>query len=227
MKRTERTWEEQRRVVGDRAGNAAEIRRWLRCGNRVLPVANEHLSHVSTMASTTSLIHADLWPVNLLTEGLAEEQRLVGIAGWSTVREGSPLIDLAQLAVHNSNWSGAIAESVLGAYASTGRLSPTERRLLPAVAALDLVPRVGTLLHLAFVDDRMIGDAAQPVLRSGMKQLLTSLENLTDVLAPEHEWEQRKFAENRRMRGDQRPKRTGGARTKPGRPTGSARSRRG
>lgn len=89
MKRTERTWEEQRRVVGDKAGNAPEIRRWLRCGNRVLPVANEHLSQVSTMARTTSLIHGDLWPVNLLVEGTGSEQRLVGITGWSTVREGS------------------------------------------------------------------------------------------------------------------------------------------
>lgn len=227
QKRTERAWSQQRRVVGDKAANSPEIRRWLRCGNRVLPVAAEHMVQAMTMASTTTLIHGDLWPVNLLVDGVASEQRLTGITGWSTVHEASPLIDLAHLAVHTSNWSGAMAESVLGAYASTGSLSPTERRLLPAVAALDLVPRVGALLHHAFVDDRMIGHASQPVLRSGMKQLLMSLENLTDVLAPESEWDQRKFAEGRKQRGDRPAKKTGGTGTKPGRPAGSGRSRRG
>lgn len=227
QKHTERAWSQQRRVVGDKAGNSPEIRRWLRCGNRVLPVAAEHMVQALTMASTTTLIHGDLWPVNLLVDGVASEQHLTGISGWSTVREGSPLIDLAHLAVHTGNWSGAIAESVLGSYASTGKLSPTERRLLPAVAALDLVPRVGNLLHHAFVDDRMIGDASQPVLRSGMKQLLMSLENLTDVLAPEAEWDQRRFSAGRKLRGDRPAKKTGGTGTKPGRPGGSGRSHRG
>jgi Ser/Thr protein kinase RdoA (MazF antagonist) len=227
MKETEATWSQQRRVVGDRAANAPEIRRWLRCGNRVLPVANEHLEQFVTTIGTTSVIHGNVWPVNLLTAGSAADRKLSGIVGWSTVREGSPLIDLAQLAVHTSSWSGALAESVLAAYAETGNLSPVERRMLPVVAALDLIPRVGHLLHLAYVDDRMIGHESQPVLRSGLKQLLVSLENLTGVLAPDTEWSQRKYQDNRRARIQQKPRTAGGTGTKPGRPRGSGRSRQG
>lgn len=227
MKDTQSTWSQQRRVVGDKAANAPEIRRWLRCGNRVLPVAHEHLEQFVGSATTTTLIHGDIWPVHLLAEGTGADRRLTGVVGWSSVREGSPLIDLAHLAVHSGSWSGALAESVLAAYAETGKLSPVERRMLPVVAVLDLVPRVGRLLYLAYVDDRMIGHESQPVLRSGMKQLLVSLENLTHVLAPDTEWSQRKYQDNRRTRIQQASRKPDGTGTKPGRPRGSGRSRQG
>ena len=42
---------------------------------------------------------------------------------------------------------------------------------------MDLPHRIERLLELAYVDDAMIGHEAQPVLRSGMKMLLTSLES--------------------------------------------------
>jgi hypothetical protein len=116
---------------------------------------------------------------------------------------------------------------VLAAYAETAKLSPVERRMLPVVAALDLVPRVGHLLHLAYVDDRMIGHESQAVLRSGMKQLLVSLENLTGVLAPDTEWSQRKYQDNRRTRIQQSARKPAGTGTKPGRQRRSGRSRQG
>ena len=221
------TWSRLRRVVGDRAASAPEIRRWLRCGNRVLPVATELLEGVEQAATTSAVIHGNLWPVDLLVEGQGTERHLTGIVGWTATREGSPLIDLAQLAVHTAGWSGALAESVLGAYADTGRITPTERRLLPVVAVLDLLPRVGGLLKLAYVDDEMIGHEAQPVLRSGMKMLLTSLENLTEVLAPDAEWGQRKANEGRQVRHARPVRKPAGSRTKPTRTRGSGRSDRG
>jgi hypothetical protein len=183
----------------------------------VLPVATELLEGVAGVASTSVVTHGNVWPVDLLIEGREEQRQLTGIVGWTAVQEGSPLIDLAQLAVHTAGWSGALAEAVLGAYAETGRIAPAERRLLPVVAALDLLPRTGRLLKLAFVDDDMVGHEAQPVLRSGMKMLLTSLENLTAVLAPEAEWKQRKSTvgrQNRPARG------SAGPRTRPGRRRG-------
>lgn len=209
------TWSRLRRVVGDRAASAPEIRRWLRCGNRVLPVATELLEGVENIATTSAVIHGNIWPVDLLIEGRDADRHLTGIVGWTATREGSPLIDLAQLAVHSAGWSGALAESVLGAYADTGRITPAERRLLPVVAVLDLLPRVGELLKLAYVDDEMIGHEAQPVLRSGMKMLLTSLENLTDVLAPDAEWGQRKANEGRRLRPTRPVKKSAGSRKRP------------
>lgn len=209
------TWSRLRRVVGDRAASAPEIRRWLRCGNRVLPVATELLEGVEHTATTGTIIHGNIWPVDLLIEGRGPDRQLTGIVGWTATREGSPLIDLAQLAVHSAGWSGALAESVLGAYADTGRITPTERRLLPVVAVLDLLPRVGELLKLAYVDDEMIGHEAQPVLRSGMKMLLTSLENLTEVLAPDTEWTQRKANEGRRVRPARPVTKPAGSRKRP------------
>ncbi len=209
------TWSRLRPVVGDRAASSPEIRRWLRCGNRVLPVATELLEGVDGIATTGAVIHGNIWPVDLLIEGRSSERTLTGIVGWTATREGSPLIDLAQLAVHTAGWSGALAESVLGAYADTGRITPSERRLLPVVAVLDLLPRVGELLKLAYVDDDMIGHDAQPVLRSGMKMLLTSLENLTGVLAPDTEWSQRKANEGRRLRPTRPVKKSAGSRKRP------------
>jgi hypothetical protein len=221
------TWSTQRRVVGDGAASSPEIRRWLRCGNRVLPVATELLEAVDEVATTNAVIHGNIWPVDLLIEGRDEERHLTGIVGWTAMRDASPLIDLAQLAIHTANWSGALAESVLGAYAETGRVTPMERRLLPVVAALDLLPHVGDLLHLAYVDDAMIGHESQPVLRSGLKMLLTSLENLTDVLAPDAEWGQRKANEGRQYRQTRPVRKPGGSRKTPGRTPGSGRSNRG
>ena len=215
LRHAEATWTVQRKVVGDRAAGAPEIRRWLRCGNRVLPIATELLEGIDLVATSSAVIHGNLWPVDLLVNGRDEERRLAGIVGWTATGVGSPLIDLAQLAVHTAGWSGALAESVLGAYAETGRIKPAERRLLPVVAAIDLLPRVGRLLELAYVDDAMIGHEAQPVLRSGMKMLLTSLENLTQVLAPETEWGQRKLAEERRGRSARPVRKAAGPQKKP------------
>lgn len=227
LRSTRTTWSEQRRVVGDRAASAPEIRRWLRCGNRVLPVATEMLDVVGEVAGTSTLIHGELWPVDLRVDGQDTERRLSGITGWTTVTQGSPLIDLAQLAVHTTGWSGAVAEAVLGAYAETGQINPVERRLLPVVAALDLVTRVGNLLHLAYVDDQMIGHEAQPVIRSGMKLLLSSLENLTDVMVPKTGREGRQQSDGRGKRPVRPVRKSAGPRTTPVQKRGSGRSGRG
>jgi Ser/Thr protein kinase RdoA (MazF antagonist) len=226
LSRQRSTWSEQRRTIGQVAADNQEIRRWLRCGNRVLPVAEELLVQVGTAASV-AIIHGDLWPANVLVDGAGDERALSGIVGWSSATAGSPLIDIAQLVTHTSGWSGARAESVLGAYTETAELKPVERRLVPVVAALDLVPRVGALLNLAYLDDRMIGDASQPVLRSGLKALLHSLENLTEILAPDAEWTQRKSGETRHQRATNPTRRTRPTGTTPARQSGSGRSRPG
>ena len=221
------TWADQRKTIGQSAANSPEIRRWLRCGNRIFPVATERLEKPGGSDASSTVIHGDIWPANLLIEGHASARELTGIVGWSSASIGSPLIDLAHLAIHTSGWSGALAENILGAYTEVAVLSPGERRLLPIVAAVDLVPRVGRLLDLAYVDDRMIGHESQPILRSGLKSLLVSLENLTQVLAPDAEWDQRKAIEARRTREGLPVKKSGGEERKPGRQSGSNRSRQG
>lgn len=186
------TWAIQRRIIGHHAASFPEIRRWLRCGNRVIPVAEERLSTFGTRDERAVVIHGDLWPIHMLIDDGASGHELTGVVGWTEVLGGSPMVDLAHLAVHASAWSAATAESILGAYTEVAPLSPEERRILPVVAALDLVGRVGSLLHRAFVDEREIGGEALPVLRSGLKTLLVSLENLTQVLAPEADRDKRR-----------------------------------
>jgi len=220
----ERAWATQRRRVGREAADFPEIRRWLRCGNRVVPVATELLRQAGEAGNRTAVVHGDLWPANLLVEGSGEERKLAGIAGWSSMKVDSPLIDIAHLVTHMSGWSGARAEDVLGAYTDAAPLSPLERRLLPVVAAVDLLPTVGDLLLLAFVDERVADHESQPVLRSGLKALLTSLENLTYVLAPDEEWGQRQTTTARHERRTDRAKTARGTRTKPAPRRGSGRS---
>ena len=182
---TQRAWATNRRILGDRAAGNTEIRRWLRCGNRVMAAGSTRLEAASSvLADTGTVVHHDLWPTHLLVSADTTSPELTGIAGWSQVTTSSPLLDLANLAVHVHGWSAEAAENLIGAYHDVAPLSPEERRTLPVIAALDLVTRVARLLHLAYVDERMIGHESTPVLRGAIRTLLTSLETLTHVLAP-------------------------------------------
>lgn len=206
-----KTWFAQRKVLGDRAAEQRDIRRWLRCGNRIIPTASDLVRNEPFILSERAVVnHGDLWPVNVLVKGRDESREITGIIGWSQATAGSPVLDIAALTVHMQGWSAALTEAVIDAYASTRRLRPEERRLIPAIAALDLVAHVADLLTLAYLDERMIGHRAAPTLRSGMKTLLNSLETLTGILAPDIEQTNR-FA--RRNDGD--PAAGGGRPTRP------------
>ena len=222
------SWERHRRVIGHHAGSFPEIRRWLRCGNRILPEVSERLEATARAASDRSVLcHAHLWPVHMLIDAPGPERALTGVTGWNQLAAGSPVRDLAQLAVHSSGWSAAVAENILGAYTEVAPLTPEERRLLPVAAALDLVSEVARLLTLAFIDDAMIDHPAQPVLRSGLKTMLSSLENLTAVLAPD-EGDKRGgtgWRRNPKGRDGAPPRAPGGSRARPAPRSGSGRSR--
>jgi len=182
---TRRKWANDRRILGDRAAESTEIRRWLRCGNRVMAVGGERLeAATSVLNDKSTVIHGDLWPTHLLVSSDVAAPELVGIAGWSHVSTGSPLIDIANLAVHIRGWSAENAENLVAAYHSVAPLTPEQRRTLPVIAALDLVGRVANLLHLAFLDETMIGHESTPVLRGAVRTMLPSLETLTHVLSP-------------------------------------------
>lgn len=179
-------WFEQRRILGDRAAGHKEIRRWLRCGNRIIPTASDLLrNEEALMFERSVVVHGDLWPVNVLVQGREDQRQVTGLLGWSTAAAGSPVLDIAALSVHMQGWSAALTEAIVESYSQVTPLRPEQRRLVPAVASLDLVARVAELLNLAYVDDRMIGHPDIPVLRSGMKTLLNSLETLTSILAPD------------------------------------------
>ena len=178
-----RQWLSDKRTLGDKAAGSSEIRRWLRCGNRVMGVGPDRMEATAGILDDTStVVHGDLWPTHLLVSPGSE---LVGITGWAAMTTSSPVLDLVQLAGHVKGWTAAITEDLVGAYHEVAPLSPEQRRSIPVVSAIDLVGRVARLLELAFLDERMIGHEAVPSLRSGVNILLHSLETLTNVLVPE------------------------------------------
>jgi Ser/Thr protein kinase RdoA (MazF antagonist) len=200
-------WQEARKVLGSHAASLPEVRRWLRCGNRVIPIAGERLEAAGEVAAGHPvLIHNDIWPAWLLVDAPSRPQELRGVTGWTSAVAGSPVIDLAQLSVRVSGWSAGTAESVLGAYSELAELQPAERRLVPVVAAVDLLDRLAWLLEIAYLDDAIANDPAQPFIRGGIKVLLRSLEQLTDVLAPPEPVHRRPGGPGRWVRStDRRP----------------------
>jgi Ser/Thr protein kinase RdoA (MazF antagonist) len=217
VKAATRQWQSDKRRLGDKAAGSSEIRRWLRCGNRVMGVGPERLQATAGILDDTgTVVHGDLWPTHLLVSSRSE---LAGITGWAATTTSSPVLDLVQLAGHVKGWTAAITEDLIGAYHDVAPLTPEQRRSIPVVSAIDLVGRVAHLLDLAVLDERMRGHEAEPVLRSGLNVLLHALETLTNVLVPE---EARKYQPARAGSPD-RGGRRDGARPQ-GRPGGVRRS---
>lgn len=182
---TKATWQQARKHLGRHAEDLTEVRRWLRCGNRIIPIADDRLRAAGDDATGTPvLVHGDIWPAWLMVDAPSTPHVLHGIDGWTTAKAGSPVIDLAALCARITGWSAANVEEVFGAYSERASLSPGARRLVPVIAAVDLLNQIGRLLDIAFVEDRVANDPAQPFIRGGIAMLLRSLELLTDVLAP-------------------------------------------
>lgn len=199
MDRVRKFWFEQRKILGDKAADERDIRRWLRCGNRVVPTSSDLIRNSTNSLHDSSVVmHNDLWPENILIEGHDVNRSLTGIVGWRHMAAGSPVLDIAQMTVNMQGWSAALTEAIVESYSTNRHLRPDERRLVPAVAGLLLVETVGNLLTLNYLDSRMIGHEATSVMRSGMKTLLDSLERVTHILAPDIEQTER-F--NRQRRG--------------------------
>ena len=205
MERVRKYWQTHRPILGDKAADERDIRRWLRCGNRMVPTASDLIrNEQAEMRDTSVVLHNDLWPENVLIEGLEDERVVTGIIGWRHMAVGSPVLDIAQMSIQMQGWSAALTEAVIESYSVQRHLRPDQRRLVPAVAGLLLVERVGQMLTLAYLDDRMINHEASPLLRSGMKTLLDSLERITLILAPDIERTQRGF-EQKRGGNDRKP----------------------
>jgi hypothetical protein len=186
QKAAEVAYGQLRKTVGAIAGGNQEIRRWLRCGNRVIPAAAERLAEARGVASARStVVHGDLWPSRLLVDDAEGALKLTGIVGWNQAAAGSAVLDIARIAARTARWSAATAETVVGAYTEVTPLPPDQRRLVPVIAALDLTVITGLMLQGAYVDDRIANDPVQSFLRSGIQTSLRSLETLANVLVPE------------------------------------------
>jgi len=197
-------WLVARKRLGAHAASLPEVRRWLRCGNRVIPIAADRLKAAGKVASASPvLIHNNIWPAYLLVDDPSTPRSLHGLAGWTSAMAGSPVLDLAQLSVRVSGWSAARVESILGTYSELTELPPAARRLVPVVASVDLLDQLAWLLEIAYLDDAIAHDPAQPFIRGGIKVLLRSLEQLTDVLAPPEPGTRRSGGRSSRAAGSQ------------------------
>ena len=183
-------WAAQRARLRPVAARTPLVQRWLAAGERALPAALAALERLETAEpGRRAVLHLGLWPSHVIldrpegTRGPGEAA-VVGVIGWEGAAAGPPVLDLAQLVTRCRGWSAADAELALAAYAGVRPLAPEERRLLPAVAALDLVATAGSLLDRAFAARRDADDAPPPsALRAGAEAAVAALETAAAVAA--------------------------------------------
>ena len=153
-----------------RARREPAIQRWLATGERLMAAAEPILVTASEDPGLSArALHLGFWPAHVLLEG----DPLTGLLGWERVAAGSPLLDIAQATLRLQGWSEEAVEVGLGAYAEARPLSPEERRLLPAVAALDAVATTGRLLEQTYA----VEETARPptALRAAIDMMLRSM----------------------------------------------------
>ncbi|MBW3632384.1 MAG: hypothetical protein KY456_05070 [Chloroflexi bacterium] len=156
-----------------RARREPAIQRWLAPSERLMAAAEPIvLAAIEEQESPPTVLHLGLWPAHILLDGDA----LVGLLGWERVAAGSPLLDIAQATLRLQGWSDDAVEGALATYAETRVLSPAERRLLPAVAALDAVATTGRLLEQTYA----VAETARPptALRAAIEMMLRSMSAL-------------------------------------------------
>ncbi|MGH2615615.1 MAG: phosphotransferase, partial [Thermomicrobiales bacterium] len=161
------------RALRPRARHEPAIQRWLATGERLLAGAEPIvLDATHAQESPPSMVHLGLWPAHVILE----HDALSGLLGWERTAAGSPLLDLAQATLRLQGWSDEVVEAAIATYADLRPLSPDERRLLPAVAALDAVASTGRLLEQTYAVD----EAARPptALRAGIDMMLRSMSAL-------------------------------------------------
>jgi Ser/Thr protein kinase RdoA (MazF antagonist) len=153
-----------------RARREPAIQRWLATGERLMAAAEPIVvTATEDLGRSTNVLHLGLWPAHVLLEG----ESLTGLLGWERVAAGSPLLDIAQATLRLQGWSDEAVEVAIGAYAEARPLSPEERRLLPAVAALDAVATTGRLLEQTYA----VEETARPptALRAAIDLMLRSM----------------------------------------------------
>ena len=162
--------ERHRNALRPRARREPAIQRWLAASERLLAAAAPVVVEATqAQLLPTTVLHLGLWPAHVLIENGS----VAGLLGWEQVAVGSPLLDLAQATLRLQGWSADTVEAAVGAYADIRPLSPDERRLLPAVAALDAVAAAGRLLEQTYA----VAETARPptALRAGIDSMLRSL----------------------------------------------------
>ncbi|MFN8678979.1 MAG: phosphotransferase [Thermomicrobiales bacterium] len=163
----------QRRQVSalrSRARFEPAIQRWLATGERLLSTATPLIAQATEQGNlSTSVLHLGMWPAHVLVQ----DGRVSGLLGWERAAVGSPLLDLAQATLRLRGWTDDAVETTVGYYSDIRDLTPEERRLFPAVAALDVVATTGRLLEQTF----LTGSNERPPLplRAAVEMMIRSM----------------------------------------------------
>jgi hypothetical protein len=178
-------WKAQRGVLRPLATVTPAVRRWLAAGERALPAAEAAVAATGDSAARPAVDHFGLWPAHVIVAERPEaggSGAISGLIGWEHCNTGSPLIDIVQVVSRFRGWSAAGAEMAIAAYGDVSPLRPEERRLLPAVAALDLIATTGQMLIFAY-GGRPEGTRPSTAMREAARSLLDSLDVATNALA--------------------------------------------
>lgn len=178
-----RSWEANRERLRPVAPSTPAVQRWIRVGERALPAALAALEAAPELAAETAIVgHFGLVPAHALFAYADGEERLVGLVDVTTAAAGSPLLDLAQLVTRFGGWTPDAAEVALASYGAVRPLSPEARRLLPTVAALDLIAEAGRLLAAAYADRRAGDPPATSAVRAAADGVVASLAAVGEVV---------------------------------------------
>lgn len=178
-----RTWRQQLHQLDPLSPRVPSVRAWRAAARRGVSLAMTRIEEAAEAGQeVTVVVHGNLWPSHVLASHSVPEQRITGIIDWTDAIATSPLIDIAQMITHFSGWTPDHAEAVLSAYHDVRPLKPVERRLLPAVAALDLVVQVGRLLAVGYGDVARLDQGERSLVRNGAAAMTASLETLANVL---------------------------------------------
>jgi aminoglycoside phosphotransferase (APT) family kinase protein len=183
VRAVEGVWERARVRLRPAAPSRPIIQRWIRSGERALRVAaNDLLDHPEVSQAVRVVGHHDLWPAHALVsrDEAGGGPRLTGLVDWTDAAAGSPLLDLAQLITHFGGWTAQTAEETIATYSAVFRLEPDERRMLPAVATLDLIAESAWLLSVAYGQPER-DQPPSTVLRDGVEEMVESLERAAEV----------------------------------------------
>jgi hypothetical protein len=163
---------QQRQVntLRSRARFVPAIQRWLATGERLLATATPVIERATEQGNlSTTVLHLGMWPAHVLLQ----EGQVSGLLGWERAAVGSPLLDLAQATLRLRGWTDDAVETTVGYYSDIRDLTPDERRLFPAVAALDVVATTGRLLEQTFLTG---SDERPPLpLRAAVEMMIRSM----------------------------------------------------
>jgi hypothetical protein len=146
------------------------IQRWIATGERLITTATPLIEQATEQGKlSTAVLHLGMWPAHVLLQ----DERVSGLLGWERAAVGSPLLDLAQATLRLRGWTDDAVETTVGYYSDVRDLTPEERRLFPAVAALDVVASTGRLLEQTFLTT---SDERPPLpLRAAVEMMIRSM----------------------------------------------------